>query len=63
MNTTPAHNKGSKNVNAKLTVKDVIHMRALRGMGVKVVELGKKFGISKAQAAKICRHESWGWVK
>lgn len=55
--------RGPKNVNAKLTVKDVVHIRALRSAGMRLAKVGQRFGISTAQAAKICRHESWGWVK
>lgn len=51
---------GESNPAAKLTVLDVLKMRALYSSGQWSVErLVKKFGVSKSQVRRIIRRESW----
>lgn len=58
------HNlKGEHHPMAKLTEKDVLRMRKLRLDGQSYERLGKRFGVSRRQAADVVNGKNWGWLK
>lgn len=64
MRDTIAHGtstKGSKHPSAKLTEKDVLEIRSLRGIKT-TVELAKKFGVGHDQISRIQTGKRWGSV-
>lgn len=51
--------KGSKVASAKLTEAEVKEIRLLRITGMKLVELGKNFGIAFQTVSNICLRKTW----
>lgn len=50
---------GERHWSAKLSEADAMEMRRLHGTGVNFSELGRRFGVSKVQAAKVARGINW----
>jgi hypothetical protein len=58
----PAHARGEKNPNAKLTEGEVREMRALRKQGVSYRELGRRFGVTERAAHRVVNRDDWKHV-
>jgi hypothetical protein len=54
--------RGSKHPLAKLTVKDVTHMRVLSLLGHSYAEIGELFKVSATHAARVVKREVWRHV-
>lgn len=54
--------KGEKNIDAKLTVEDVILMRYLADFGFTPTQLADVFDVSRVQIRRIIRGEKWKWL-
>lgn len=50
---------GEKNAMAKLTTSQVLEIRKLRASGMKLKDLGDKFGVSFQSISKIVNHQRW----
>lgn len=54
---------GARHPNARLSEAEVLNLLAKRAAGAKLGALIAEFGISKSQAARICRGAQWGHVQ
>lgn len=54
--------KNMKN-NRRLTVEQVVRLRAMRSSGMRLHQVAKAIGCSVAQVSRIDRRQQWGWLK
>lgn len=53
-------NKGERNPNAKLSQRDVDHIRIERAMGLTRKNIARHYGIHPVTVTRICSGKRWG---
>lgn len=51
--------RGERNSHAKLTATQVLEIRRLRDSGIGLIHIGRQFGVSATQIAKIAKRLAW----
>ena len=54
--------RGNSPIANKLTPDDVRVIRALKGCGLTMTEIGRRFGVSRTAISSIWNGRCWGWV-
>jgi hypothetical protein len=55
--------RGEKHPRARLSIADVLDIRALKASGAKGIEIARKYGVTAANISQICSGKKWGWLE